>query len=866
MLDPVLLVAFAAALTAAAFRAVRDRPPMLFMGAWLSLILAGAALWVPAGVGPAAISFLSPIFPAAQLAGVLALLYGRAPASLAAVAIALGVLRVALAARLPEFELWVGLTLEPATSLAAAGLLARSARGDRAPTSWLAAAAVIAVAGLADGASALARELDGSIPVPLALGWLALASVGLLLQLQLQARRDQARQAGLRRRAEAELSESRERFRTLTESAFDLVAELDAAERFTYVNPRYEEMLGHARDAMLGREAAEFIHPDDRAAAKAFAEEAARSGRSAGLVVRVRHRNGSYVWLESAANGFVTPEGESRWVMSSRDVTDRRAREVWSERARVELEQAVSERTAELDASEARFRALADHAPELISEFDAYGRYIFANQSFRDLLGRDPATLIGSEPESLIHPADLESSRASMVRALIERGTSRAVHRLKHADGSWRWFDNTGRAYLTARGKLRFVSMGRDVTEARHAEAARIRLESRVQEVQRLESLGVLAGGIAHDFNNLLAVILGNAVLLESGGGTATEQKNRIKRIRAAGRHAEALTDQMLTYAGKAVAERVPVDLSALVRETEDLLRASIAKSSRLELELENALPAVLGDPTRLRQVLLNLVTNASEALAEAPGRVGVRTASVEADAVALAGALGAAERRDGKWVVLEVSDDGPGMTPEMRRRVLEPFFSTKGPGRGLGLAAVLGIASSHGGALEIEDAPGGGTSVRVYLPPSGAARVAAIAQRAAPAAVETPERATTGLVLVVDDDEAVREIAHALLAREGFQVETVAGGREALERVGHGGVDAVLLDLAMPDMPGPEVLRALNRALPELPVVVATGYKGDLATDRLGAHGAFAVVHKPFDAPALAAVLRRALAQKAGA
>ena len=207
---------------------------------------------------------------------------------------------------------------------------------------------------------------------------------------------------------------------------------------------------------------------------------------------------------------------------------------------------------------------------------------------------------------------------------------------------------------------------------------------------------------------------------------------------------------------------------------------------------------------------------------------------------------------------MLEVRDDGPGLSPEMRRRVLEPFFSTKGPGRGLGLAAVLGIASSHGGALELDEAPGGGTSVRVFLPPSSAARVAASAPQApAPAPAAGPE---TGLVLVVDDDEAVREIAHALLAREGFRIETVAGGREALVRVARGGVDAVLLDLAMPDMPGQEVLRALNRALPDLPVVVASGYKGDLAAERLGVHGAFAVVPKPFDAPALAGVLRAAL------
>jgi two-component system cell cycle sensor histidine kinase/response regulator CckA len=858
MLHHAAMLVGAAALTAAAFRAVRDRPPMLFMGAWVSLVLTGAVLWLPAGPGPAGASFLSPVFPAAHLAGVLALLYGRAPGWVAAAAIGLGILRATVGARVPELELWVGLTIEPAGSLVAAALLGRCAYRERAPASWFAAAGVIALAGVADGASALAREHDGTIPAPLAIAWLLLASAALPIQLQLQARRDQARQTGLRRRAEAELSETRERFRTLTESAFDLVAELDASEHFTYLNPKYEEVLGHPRASMIGLQPADFLHPDDLIPAKAFAEEAARAGRVSGLVVRARHRNGSYVWLESAASAFVTPDGERRWVMNSRDVTERHAREVWSERAREELEKAVSERTAQLDASEARFRALADHAPELISEFDAYGRYIFANASFRDLLGRDPASLLGTEPEALIHPDDLEVSRASMVRALIERGTSRAVHRLRHADGSWRWFDNSGRAYLTAHGKLRFVSMGRDVTEARQTEADRIRLEARMQEVQRLESLGVLAGGIAHDFNNLLAVILGNAVLLESGGGTREEQRSRIRRIRAAGRHAEALTDQMLTYAGKSVAERVPLDLSALVHETEDLLRASIAKSSRLDFELEAGLPAVLGDPTRLRQVLINLVTNASEALGEAPGHVRVRTACVEADAAILGGALGAVEATAGKWLLLEIRDDGPGLPPEIRRRVFEPFFSTKGAGRGLGLAAVLGIASSHGGALDLDAAPGGGTVVRLFLPPSGAARVPATALAPPPA-----RAGAGGLVLVVDDDEAVREIAEALLAREGFRVETAAGGEEALTRVRRGGIDVVLLDLAMPDLPGQEVLRAMNRAWPDLPVIVASGYKGDLAAERLGTHRAFAVAHKPFDAPTLAKLLREALAAR---
>ena len=381
-----------------------------------------------------------------------------------------------------------------------------------------------------------------------------------------------------------------------------------------------------------------------------------------------------------------------------------------------------------------------------------------------------------------------------MARALAEHGRSHAVHRLRHADGSWRWFDNTGRAYFTGRGKLRFVSIGRDITEARLAEAERSRLEAHMQEVQRLESLGVLAGGIAHDFNNLLAVILGNAALLETGAGSEEEQRARVRRIRAAARHAEALTDQMLAYAGKAVAEPVALDLSALVEETEDLLLASVSRRCELDLELAPGLPAVRGDPTQLRQVLLNLVTNASEAYGEGAGRVRVRTGCLEADAGTFAGAFGAAERRPGRWVFLEVSDDGPGIGEELRGRIFEPFFSTRGVGRGLGLAAVVGIASAHHGVVKVESEPGRGTTFRLLVPPCDAAFAAT---SAAPAPREKarhgretrsapdPARATreaaraAGLVLVVDDDEGVRDVAEGLLAR-GRLPGGDGGGRQA--------------------------------------------------------------------------------------
>jgi len=853
------------------------------------MIAAGALVLAPEPWSQPAVDLLSPLFPGAQLAGALALVRGRAPLWVAIATIGAGVARGFAGAAGVEgwpgsaaFDLGIGVLLEPVGSLLAAAVLAGHAErggGERSRAALLGAAAVMALAALTDGASAWVRVSSGAVPLSIAAAWFALAAGGIPLQLYVAGPPSVRRQAQLRRRAETALHHTEERFRALTESAFDLVAELDGDERFTYVNPRYEEVLGYPPEALLGQLPADLMHPDDQPSARPFAEAASQAGRASGLVVRVRHRDGHYLWIENAASVFRTAEGERRWVMNSRDVTDRKERELLHERTRERLEEAVSESTAALEESEARFRALADHAPELISEFDGLGRYTFANAAFRDLLGRDPQALLGTTPEHLVHPDDVETSRAGMARALAEHGRSHAVHRLRHADGSWRWFDNTGRAYFTARGKLRFVSIGRDITEARLAEAERSRLEAHMQEVQRLESLGVLAGGIAHDFNNLLAVIMGNAALLDAGAGSEEEQRGRVRRIRVAANHAESLTDQMLAYAGKAVGELVALDLSALVEETKDLLLASISKRCELELELAAGLPPVRGDPTQLRQVLLNLVTNASEALGDDAGRLRVRTGSLEADAATFAGAFGAALRRPGCWVFLEVSDDGPGIAEELRGRIFEPFFSTRGVGRGLGLAAVLGIASAHHGVVKVESAPGHGTTFRLLVPcddslgarsPAPEAEPREALRRSAEGARdlegEGAARAAArraGLVLVVDDDEGVRDVAEGLLAEAGFRVETAESGAAALARVREGGVDAVLLDLVMPGLSGADVLRALAAEQPDLPVVVASGYKRELAAERLGQAGAFAFVQKPFHPESLCAALGDALEKR---
>ncbi|HEX5067513.1 MAG TPA: ATP-binding protein [Myxococcota bacterium] len=360
--------------------------------------------------------------------------------------------------------------------------------------------------------------------------------------------------------------------------------------------------------------------------------------------------------------------------------------------------------------------------------------------------------------------------------------------------------------------------------------------EARFFEAQRLESLAVLTGGVAHDFNNLLVVILGNsrAALAEAPQGSALQA--RLSRVRAAAEHGARLTEQMLAYTGKSSLALKPIDLSHLALEMTDLLHASVSERCRIELELAPRAPAE-GDGTQLQQVLLNLVTNASEALDGREGRVIVRTGCADADAF------------------LEVEDDGPGMDAATRQRIFEPFFTTKFSGRGLGLAAVQGIVRAHRGVTEVWSEPGQGTRIRVRLPLAPGAQP----PRAASAGAAPARR---GTVLVVDDQESVVEVAQLILQSAGHRVLTALGGRAGIEtfRAHATEIDAVLLDLSMPDADGEQVLAALQRERPDVRVIVATGYGASVAAERVRAR-VTGFVHKPYAFEEMLAEIDRALA-----
>jgi signal transduction histidine kinase/CheY-like chemotaxis protein len=389
-----------------------------------------------------------------------------------------------------------------------------------------------------------------------------------------------------------------------------------------------------------------------------------------------------------------------------------------------------------------------------------------------------------------------------------------------------------------------------DITEAR-------KLEAKVLHAQKLESLGVLAGGIAHDFNNLLVGILGNAGLALDELPPEAPARDRLEDIQTAAIRASELTKQLLAYAGKGRFVIGRIDLRRLVEEMGHLLSAVIPKNVLIKYTFAANLPLVEGDATQLRQVVMNLITNAADAVGTRSGIITVGTSLIEVDRAYLADTYLDESLPGGYYVSLEVSDTGVGMTPETRMKIFDPFFTTKFTGRGLGLAAVIGILRSHRAAIKVYSEVGRGSTFRVLFP---AVEGAADSLRGA-GPLQTAWRGS-GTILVVDDDEAVRNVSKRILERAGFRVLVAVDGVDgiAVFREHQSEVRAVLLDVTMPRMGGEEAFRQLRQLAPEVRVLLSSGYSAQEATSRFAGKGLAGFVEKPFTPQELIERLRAVL------
>ncbi|MEI6634746.1 MAG: response regulator, partial [Chlamydiota bacterium] len=405
-----------------------------------------------------------------------------------------------------------------------------------------------------------------------------------------------------------------------------------------------------------------------------------------------------------------------------------------------------------------------------------------------------------------------------------------------------------------------------DITERTRAEEKVLEMERRLLHAQKLESLGVLAGGIAHDFNNLLTAILGNLDLALCDLPPVSPARTSVEEAIHATRRAEALTRQMLAYSGKGRFIIANLDLSELVEENAHLLKASLSKSTTLSFHLGRELPPISADAGQIQQVVMNLITNASESLGEQAGIVALSTGVLDCDDEAYLIRSRLVEKPvPGRFVFLEVTDTGCGMDEETKGRIFDPFFTTKFTGRGLGMSAAMGIVQGHGGAITVESEVGKGTTVRVLFPVS---KTAAVEREPKEKAAKGRVRAAgkpplPGTVLVVDDEEMVRRLCTAMVTHAGYRALTAADGyaAAALFRDHADEIVCVILDLTMPGKDGVATFEALRKIKPDVRVILSSGYNEREATRRFLGQGLAGFISKPFEMATLLAELSRVAA-----
>jgi len=626
-----------------------------------------------------------------------------------------------------------------------------------------------------------------------------------------------------RRTAEAEaLSRSRERAQMLSEASFEgIMIHVDGS--IIDANQRLADMLGY--------EHAEVVGPD--LLRRAVAPEDLPS-----VLQRMRDRvEGEYVITGVRKDGstfraeLLSKQGKLGTrpvrVAAVRDVTER-------------------ERTSTLlRESEARLRELALTAFDLLV-YSRDGVIVEVAGGIDQPLGYPLEQLIGRRILDLVAADERDRTRVQ-----IEAQRSGAyVSNLTDGKGDVIPVEVVAVATTLDGVPTRLAGI-RDMREAKRVEAERREFEQHLQQTQRLDSLGVLAGGIAHDFNNLLVGILGGAELLALAD-LEPDDRESVRAISEAGQRAATLTAQLLAYAGRRdLGQREPIDLNALVLELLRLLGPTLSKKARLEVSISSGV-IVLGNRATVLQVLMNLLTNASDALEGEAGSIVVFAERVHEPDERFKHALGALDReRSGPWVLVEVRDTGVGMDEATKGRIFEPFFSTKTKGHGLGLAACLGIAASHGGAIHVETAPGRGSTFSVLLP-------------AAEATILSPDARGKGAaparILVVDDEQIVRVQVRRMVEAHGYSVLEAPDGRSALALLEREAVDLVLLDVTMPDLDGTEVVREVRQRGLEVPIVLISGYADFLLETRLEPEVYSGFLAKPFRLDDLIATVRRAL------
>ncbi len=630
------------------------------------------------------------------------------------------------------------------------------------------------------------------------------------------------------RRAEDALRQSEERFRALVEKSRDGIMLVDERSAILYASPSLNQMLGYEPKDAVGRNSLELVHPDDRPAAEEKTAYALQHpGEDVPFLFRALAADGTTRVIELNGVNRLDDPSVRAVVFNYRDVTDRETT------------------TRELAEQHSLLEGLFASVPDIVVYKDREGRFLGANPAFEALAGQPAAELVGRTCDEIFVEEWAARVRDAERTVLATGQTARGKEWVTYSNGRKVLLDIALAPLKGGDGAtVGLIIVGRDVTEQN-------RLEEELRQSQKLEAVGRLAGGIAHDFNNLLTVVLGNLELIRSGNADQSEIGDMLAVTERAARQAADLTKQMLGFARRQPLRTASVDLNVLVRDAIGLLRRTFDPRIVIRFNPATDLRHAAADPVQVQQILMNLCLNARDAMPEG-GVVTVETANAEGPPDA------AGTRR--AFARLSVADTGVGMSEDVRVKIFDPFFTTKGVGQGtgLGLAVVYGVATAHGGWVDVTSEPGTGSRFDVYLPcaVSGQNRAARMSDKR----LDLPKGGGE-TVLVADDEVAVRQLAQTALELAGYRVLVAADGAEALDvfRAAKERVQLVVLDASMPRMSGRQAFDAIRQIDPDVKVLFASGYHGGGLLPESAPGTRF--LHKPYIPSQLAAAVHELLA-----
>lgn len=613
-----------------------------------------------------------------------------------------------------------------------------------------------------------------------------------------------------------ERKKTEERFRALVEHSSDALALLNQDGKVQYTGPSTSRILGYENEDFTGRMGFEFIHPEDREnARRTFAALVKRRGQIILLHYRMRHKNGTWKWIEATANNLLEEPNVRSVVVNYRDITDRKV-----------MEEALRK-------SEIEYRNLFDRANDAIFIFEPHGETILeANDKACRLYGFTKDELLGMSLKSITKDVARGEQEIQDLLRLQSSRNFETVHFDKRGEPMEMLVNSSVVEYA---GRTAIMSIIRDITELR-------RLEHQLRQAQKMESVGTLAGGIAHDFNNILSIILGYTSLLKRGRIDQAKFDDSLETITKAAQRGATLVKQILTFARKTDVVFESVKVNDQLTDLVKLLMETFPKTTEFNLELDSSLPTIVADANQLHQVFLNLCVNARDAMPRG-GTITISTKLVPGTSLQDR----FQDARQSEYVQISVKDNGMGMDDRTKTRIFEPFFTTKGQasGTGLGLAVVYGIVNSHHGFIEVESKPHKGTTFHLYFPVQ--MRTLETLEQKSGSAAEIPRGQET--ILVVEDELMLQALVKELLESHGYTVHTASDGAEAVEVYERSGkeIDLVLTDIGLPKLNGWDVCRRIVALNPGAKVLVASGYIDPSAKSDLKDSSARGFLHKPY-------------------